>query len=471
VNNLEDIAAERAVLAGLCTYGNDAFSDISDIVSSALFANNSNQIIFNCIHNAINKSDNIDIASVLASASELGLSDFITKEEEIRYLRSLFNFPIRIENVRVHALKIYKLYIAKKLQFTVKGVYDSLHKLGGSESMDHILGLAEKPILDFANDISQGQESPVLIGEGIDEYISYVTENGGNSIGIPSGFSNYDRYIGGGFRRGTISLVTARLKVGKSVLADNIAIHVAHRLKIPILMIDTEMKTNDHHARLLAYFSKIPINDIESGKFAEDPILRDKISKAAAKIKDMPYTYKNVSGKPFNEILSIIHRWIHRTVGIDNEGNRNHCLVIYDYFKLMTTEAISNNIAEYQALGFQISEFHNHCVKYDYPVFSLVQSNRQGIDKESSDIISQSDRLAQLATNCSIFKTKTDEEIAEDGAEWGNRKLIPIIARHGPGIEMGNYINVDMQGEFAMINELRTKFDVNKNTDSFESED
>jgi hypothetical protein len=65
-----------------------------------------------------------------------------------------------------------------------------------------------------------------------------------------------------------------------------------------------------------------------------------------------------------------------------------------------------------------------------------------------------------LCTNISIFKAKTQEEILEDGEENGNRKLIPLNARHGPGIDDGNYINMYMQGQYAMIEEMRTNAEV-----------
>ena len=160
----------------------------------------------------------------------------------------------------------------------------------------------------------------------------------------------------------------------------------------------------------------------------------------------MKYHYKNVSGKSLEEILSIMRRWIMKEVGFNAEGRTNDCLIIYDYLKLMSSESITQNIAEFQAMGFLITELHNFCVMYDCPVLSFVQLNRDGINIEDTSAISQSDRLVWLCTNFSIFKPKTQEEISEDGEEFGNRKLIPLVARHGPGIEDGNYINLIMQG-------------------------
>ena len=123
----------------------------------------------------------------------------------------------------------------------------------------------------------------------------------------------------------------------------------------------------------------------------------------------------------------------------------------------MSSSSISNNIQEYQALGFQITNLHNLAVKYDFPCLSFVQLNRDGITKESTDAVSGSDRLIWLCTSFSIFKSKSPEELAEDGPRAGNRKLVPIVSRHGAGLDDGNYINLRMHGEYAKLEELRTR--------------
>ena len=130
---------------------------------------------------------------------------------------------------------------------------------------------------------------------------------------------------------------------------------------------------------------------------------------------------------------------------------------MYDYLKLMSSTSITNNIQEYQALGFQITNLHNLAVKYDFPCLSFVQLNRDGITKESTDAVSGSDRLIWLCTSFSIFKIKSPEELAEDGPRAGNRKLVPIVSRHGAGLDDGDYINMRMLGEHAKLQELRTR--------------
>jgi len=459
VSKLSDVGAERAVLAGIFRYGIDGYTEVSDIVSNSTFTIISNQIIYNCAEHAIKHNPKLDLPVFLSSAHALGVSDQFKDKTELEYLRSLNNYPIEMVNLRGQAKKIKKLEIARIYQDKLKQAHNDIGNINGTETIDEIVSKAEKPIFEFARQFNQGEDRPVLIGESIEEYVEYLTNNENRAVGIPSGFDKYDDAIGGGFRRKTVALIGARPKCGKSTLADNVAIHVSHRLKIPVLMIDTEMCVEDHQNRLLAYFSKIKINDIERGRFASKKYEVEKVRQSAKTIAKLPYTYKNVAGKDFDEILSIIRRWVYQEVGFDTNGRTNDCLIVYDYFKLMSQDALES-MQEYQAIGFQVSELHNFCIENDVPVLAFVQLNRDGIDKDLTSSISQSDRLVWLCTNISIYKKKTEEEIAEDGEENGNRKLIPLEARHGGGMGEGNYINMLQRGEYAMITELRTKADI-----------
>lgn len=135
----------------------------------------------------------------------------------------------------------------------------------------------------------------------------------------------------------------------------------------------------------------------------------------------------------------------------------------------MDTQGMSQDLKEYQVLGFMMTALHNFATRYKVPIVAFVQLNRDGITKESTDTASGSDRIVWLCSNFSIFKRKSDEEIAEDGPISGNRKLIPIISRHGGGLDDNDYINCHMKGWCAKISEGSTKLELlsnNKNNKS-----
>ena len=261
-------------------------------------------------------------------------------------------------------------------------------------------------------------------------------------------------------RKGTVNIIAARPKIGKTLLADNIGFHIANKLKIPVLNMDTEMNTVDHINRVLAMMTEIEINAIETGQFSKSPDKEAKIIQASQELKETRLYYKSIAGKAFEEQLAIMRRWIIKDVGLNDDGTAKQCVIVYDYLKLMDSAGISADLKEYQVLGFMMTALHNFAVKYQVPILSFIQLNRDGINKESTDTASGSDRIIWLCSNFTIFKRKSDEEIAEDGIDGGNRKLVPLVSRHGGGLDDNDYINCHLKGWCAKITEGKTKLEI-----------
>ena len=462
--SLQDVAAERAVLAGLCQYGLDVFLDI-DFIDTDHFTNEMNQVLFKCIKKVISESSHVELASILSAANNLNLYENINNKNEIGFLRSLFNFPIHKDNVSLHGAKLAKLKLARNLKQTLKVCEKRLDAVSGDEDLTELLSIGESPVLDATSAVYESSgTTPEIIGNDVEDYINHLADNPAEMIGISSGFSIYDQAIGGGLRRKCVDLVAARPKVGKSMFGDAVALHVTQNLDIPVLMLDTEMSKEDHLNRMLANLSGVDINRISTGKFADNEIDKRKIEEAAEKLKSIPYHYISIAGQPFENILGLMRKWLYQHVGVDENGRTKDCLIIYDYLKLMGSDGISNSMQEFQLLGFQITQLHNFCVKHDVPCLSFVQLNRDGITKESTDVVSGSDRLIWLCTSFTIFKMKSDEEIADDLEDNGNRKLVPVVARHGAGLDDGDYINMNMFGKYGKIEEGKTRNELKKST-------
>ena len=460
---LSDVGAERAVLAGLFSYGIESYVEISDLIDHNSFSHQNNQILYKCAEKVLENEAHIDIPAILSSAKQLDLADSINTPQELDYIKSLIDFPVKKQNVLYFAAQVKKFEFARKAKRIAKKIGSDIDSINGDEGIDDIIGLIENPLMDFLRDDDTGQK-PEQLGDDIDEYLEFLIENKCDQIGLSSGFPRFDAVVGGGLRRKCVDLVSARPGVGKSVFADNVALHNA-RKGIPVLMLDTEMSKEDHLNRIVSNISGVPIQEVATGKFSEDDEKYIKVKQAIDEIRDIPYTYISVAGAPFETILNAIKRWVMHTVGQDEYGKTNDCLVVYDYLKLMSSSGISNNIQEYQALGFQITNLHNLAVKYDFPCLSFVQLNRDGITKESTDAVSGSDRLIWLCTSFSIFKLKSAEELAEDGPQAGNRKLVTLKARHGSGLMDGNYINMNMIGSHSQLLELRSRDEIRESPD------
>ena len=462
-DKLSDIESENAILTAMFEHGVDAYVELCDVIDCETFSSKRNKFLNRALEKAFKTAVHVDLPSVMTAATQLGIEKHLNTSGMGSHIEMLMQSHVRQDNLMNFAAQIKKFELARKMLKISNRISLDVNSLRGDETIDEILAIAEVPLVDLLQEDDPSKQTEE-IGEGIEEYIEHIKENPCDQIGISSGFPRFDAAIGGGLRRRCVDLVSARPKVGKSVCGDNIAINVCKQ-GVPILMLDTEMSKEDHFNRLIANMSGVPINDVATAKFAADPEQNVAVMEAVDTIKNMPYTYASVAGQPMDKILNIIKRWVLHDVGTDENGRTNDCVVIYDYLKLMSSSSINNNIQEFQALGFQITSLHNLSVKYDFACVAFVQLNREGITKESTDAVSGSDRLVWLCTSFSIFKLKSPDELAEDGPAAGNRKLVPLVCRHGPGMEDGNYININMEGSHARLKELRTRDEMRANPD------
>jgi len=463
---LSDAPAERAVLAGICRYNSAAYYDVGDLVNTESFTIESNCMIYACLKHIMEKDPNttIDLPTILSSAKEIGLHDLVSNKEEVQHLSAIMKFPVLLNNVRKMAAKVRKLQIARMMYDQLESTKDKYTNVKGDEPISQILGIAEESIFDFASLLNDNDEAPQKVFSDIADRLDSLAENPIDQVGIPTGFDRYDFAIGGGLRRGTVNVIGARPKVGKTLFAENAGIHIARHLNIPVLNLDTEMVRKDHQDRGIAMLTEVAISDIETGKFAANSYKNQKIRDTAKDVKDIPYYHTSISGKPFEDQLSIMRRWLAKEVGLNQEGKAKDCVIVYDYLKIMESSDIKGDMKEYQLLGFLMTSLHNFAIRYEVPILAFIQLNRDGITKESTDTASGSDRIIWLCSNFSIYKSKSDEEIAKDGPENGNRKLVPLIARHGEGLQDKDYINVNMIGKYGKLIEGKTAFELEDGT-------
>lgn len=455
---ISNTTAEKSVIAGLIQHGRDSFDDIDGMITVDSFTLEENQIMWSCLQELFEKSTTVDLPTLHAASKALDLDSAFSEKVPKGYFSKLKSVEIEKSNVPHQARIVAILQAAREVHIRASLVQSRISDVKGTESISQILSIGEQPFFDLADELqNRGGNEPVDISEDIDEHIQHLIDNPCEMMGISTGFQRFDAAIGGGLRKGNVDLIGARTKVGKSFFADTVALHVAGKLNIPVLVLDTEMQKEDHVHRILANMSDIEINDICTGKFGAAEGTKKRVQQAAEALKNMPYKYVTIAGVDTDEIMAIIRRWVKREVGRDENGNTNPCVVIYDYLKLTSASQLGN-MKEFEALGYQMQKLVNLSIKEGVPVLSFVQLNRDGITRESEDVISGSDRLSWFCSSLTLFKRKSEEEIAEDGGESGNRKLVPIMARHGGGLpEEFDYINMNLIGNYGRLVEGFTK--------------
>lgn len=461
MNELCDLAAERAVVAGVALYGHDTYIDVSDIITNRTFTIGSNEIIYRCLEHIVKDHPEAkpDLPSILSAAKTLGLEKIFDDKEEQKHLRAILNTQVKPESVHRLAAKIRKLEVARRLKDQVEETGESLTRLTGEEPLSHILGLVQNPILDFTSLLTDPSEKGIVpMGQDALKYVEFLMDNPRETMGIPTGFDLWDEMIGGGLRKGCFDLWASRQKTGKSFAAVNIALNIVQGLKfqpLPVLYVDLEMEQEEHQVRILSNLANLRSRDIERGKFAKDSVNRNKLRESAKRLADLPYHYLCARGMPFEDIVAFMRRWIIRKVGLGKDGKANPCVIIYDWLKLTSPDQLNGNLKEYQLLGFTTSGLKNFMGKYGASCVCFSQLNRDGLEYEDTRVIRGSDSILDFCTSFTLFKRKADSEIGEQLGEdvKYTHKLIPLISRFGPAMSPPDYINVATDYEFGRIAE------------------
>jgi len=438
---------ERMLLHGIIANGKEQYSETIDILSERAFEVFENKILYGACKTLFENNQDINITAVLSTAISMGLA----KDN----LDEIFAVPApKLTEARSLASKLKSRLVIKESVGLHRTAIDKLSQMSATENINQIFSVSEAALFDLIAKFSSSQDDIIKLGNVARDIVNFWGDNPSENIGLPTPWPKFNKSIGGGMRTG-VTLVGTRSGVGKTFFATITANYLTN-LDVPVLILDTEMEYKDILPRILANTSEVSINKIESGLFNQSDFDKKAIEGALTQLAKSPFYYKSIAGKSFDEIMSIVRRWIYTTVGINKEGRANQCLVIYDYFKIMDSGDIGD-MAEFQAMGFQISKLTDFCKAYDFPCLSFVQLNRDGVAKEGTDVIAQSDRLLWLCNSFSLLKVKTKEEMELHGWNNGNRKLITLKSRYGGEHSSGEFISMQFNGEFASLKEVVEK--------------
>lgn len=442
-----DARAEQSVLGCILKNNSETYYTISEMINTDTFSEPSYSSIYFLINEIYNEgAEKIDLQLLKSRCRSHG---FHIKQKEVD--DCIANACER-SSITSLAGKIRKLQILRIIQDHLKGKSRQVEDFTGEESVSEILSLADLDFSELLND----EVKETSLSKKARSIIQNVIDNPVQQVGMSSGYPILDACIGGGLRGGSVTVIVARPKVGKSITCNNVSVNVSNRLNIPVLYIDTELREEEQVFRSLSRLSNIEIGQLETGQFSKDNTKRLLVDRALDTFEQCNIHHVEVAGKTIEEQMGIVSRWIRKNIKQQPDGTWEKFLIVYDYLKLPSAKDISTNISETQALGFLTTTLHNIAMRYDCPIWAAGQVNRDGIDKETTDAVAGSDKILHLCTSLVMLKDKSPEEIQMDGEENGNQKFIVLATRYGPGMEYKNYINLAGDRKVAHIRELGT---------------
>jgi len=317
------------------------------------------------------------------------------------------NFDKYLEEILENSTK-YKLY--SKLRNTADNIVDSL--TGKAMDSANFIGKVQTSILDLSTQ-SKSIAEPVNVADGILEYLEEKRKDYVDMSGLSTGYPILDKRIDG-LVPGTLMVVAARKKMGKSTFLTNIAAHMAFIDDRPVLYIDTEMTYPEWRDRLIAGVTGIPERTIKHGGYNDETY--DKLMKSVERVilgKKLYHEY--MPGYSIDKLSALYKKYkIKEDIQVG----------FFDYIKEPDSTSVDRQRKEYQILGDVTTRLKDLAGDLNIPFITAIQLNRQGD-------IADSDRVARYGDVVSYWLNQDKEEIDERGGGGGTYKLVIKDSRRG----------------------------------------
>ena len=157
----------------------------------------------------------------------------------------------------------------------------------GTENVSTIMDKVESDIFNVRNSFVQPEISPLksILEKTFKELVAIG--QGNVEPGIPTGFPDLDKLIGGGLKRGEMFVLAARPSIGKTALALNIIRNIISKEATPrrkrVAFFSLEMSDTQIAQRMLCTEAKIPITAFYERRF--EPSDLPKLTGAVAALR------------------------------------------------------------------------------------------------------------------------------------------------------------------------------------------
>jgi replicative DNA helicase len=425
-DTISHVGAERALL-NIAMRNPESLFDMTSEIDGSDFSNFSNKTIFEIMVNILdNEYNNISQVNPTVIGSIAQSAGCFEEIGGFHYLEAIYRTDAGEENIRYFVSKVKQASLRREIYMkAISAMQDAIEC--EEEEASEFVSRQEEKFLDVVMR-TNGVETIIHVGSLVDVVIQRNTENVREILGMPSGFVEYDRQTGA-FIPGRLKVVAATAKTGKSAHALNVAKHVSVHEGIPVLYVDTEMKTEEQLERLLSILATeltgtiVPESAIARGLFSRNQAMVEAVDIARQVIADAPFYHVYMPDFTPEKVRSLA-RQFQRQHGVDWNGYEKQFLLIFDYIKMPDEASKNPNVKEYQVLGDITNMLKNKVAGLlNIPVLAYAQLNPRtanGQDDMNSSFMSGSNRIVMFVNELSFLYKKTDEQINNDGRDNGN---------------------------------------------------
>ncbi len=349
--------AEQAVL-GSMLLDSRCVPDVVSALKAEDFYSDVNRDLFEAIFSMFIHSRTIDAVTV---ADQLKVQGKYTDEAK-DYLFKLIDITPTAKNVMPYVNIVRDQALLRRVAQAGTDI-NSLAMQAQGEA-DDILELAEQKIYDIRHGRdNQGLKKVSEVMSTVYNTLAEAAKSGKQIPGLSTGLPDLDRAMMG-LNKSDLILVAARPGMGKTSIALNIALNVAHSSPVTIAIFSLEMSRAQLCRNLLAMESQVELKKLQTGQLSSEDW--EKVVASCVSISDMNILIDENPTLTVADISAACRR-------VDNLG-----LVIIDYLQLMTSAGGSGRSNENrQTIVSEISRMMKIMAKdLNVPVICASQLSR-----------------------------------------------------------------------------------------------
>ncbi|MCC2666931.1 MAG: dnaB [Gammaproteobacteria bacterium] len=412
------IEAEQSVLGGLML-DNRAWDIIADRIRENDFYRHDHRLIYSVIATLSKQNKPVDCLTVTELLKEL--RELENAGGEI-YLYELANNTPSVANIAAYADIVRERSVLRQLIATANDIAGSAFNPQGRNSTE-LLDAAEQRVFAISE---QGARvgGPANIKEFLTktmDRIDTLFQSNDPITGVSTGYHDFDDMTSG-LQPSDLVIIAGRPSMGKTMLATNIAEHVAIKMRMPVLIFSMEMPGEAIVMRLLSSLCRIDQLRIRTGKLLDEDWPR--MTSTVSMLSDAPFFIDDTPALSPAELRARARRLA------KEQGQLG--LIIVDYLQLMQVPGSNENrTAEISEVSRSLKSLAK---ELQVPVIAISQLNRsleQRADKRPvmSDL-RESGAIEQDA-DLIVFIYR-DEVYNENSPDKGTAEIIIAKQRNGP---------------------------------------
>ncbi len=277
------------------------------------------------------------------------------------YLTSLINTVPTSAHVEHYGRIVERTASLRRLISAASEITGMAYERADDE--DKILDQAEQLIFGVAQRRVDRELVPLrtILGDYYDR-IEYLYEHRGETVGVPTGFIDLDKLVGG-FQPADLAIVAGRPGTGKTSLALTIADHAARNHGLCVALFSLEMPAQQVVQRLVSGATGIESQRLRTGEITEEELAS--VTRAMGELSETSIYIDDTPAIAPMEVRSKARR-LHAEHTTD--------LVIVDYLQLMQAGVrMENRVQEVSYISRQLKSLAS---ELNVPVLACSQLSR-----------------------------------------------------------------------------------------------